>query len=353
MSARQVPLHLGLLILTLVAAWITFRGQLEGDSPSDEKGVVLLQAAAGDVERVVYETERRTLRLEARRDEGGRWFEGSEIVSEGETVEPETVEPETVETETVEPETVETETVETETTAAQPETEVFRGGAAAETLWRQLEPLRVRRVLGHLDEKKLAELELAESTTALTLTVRGRDHRFALGGEAYGSFDRYAREHDGRVVVLPAALTRDLAIGRTRLMERRLIRATRPEVEALEFSRLGSTARIVQHGAAQPAEAFWSLEGRQEASGELETWVDKFFRLQARSYRAGEPGPDWQSEATITVDSREHGLETLRIWSVEEEGERVWLGRSASTRLVAELSSLAEEVCEDLSSILP
>ena len=110
----------------------------------------------------------------------------------------------------------------------------------------------------------------------------------------------------------------------------------------------------MQHGGEHPAEAFWSLEDRQEASGAFETWVDKFFRLQARGYRAGEPGPNWQSEATIIVDSREHGLETLQIWSVEEEGERVWLGRSASTRLVAELSSpLAEEVCEDLSSLLP
>ena len=70
MSARSIPLHLGLLILTLVTAWITFRGQLQGDSPSEETGVVVLQAALGDVERVVYETQRRTLRLEARRDEG-------------------------------------------------------------------------------------------------------------------------------------------------------------------------------------------------------------------------------------------------------------------------------------------
>ena len=74
-------------------------------------------------------------------------------------------------------------------------------------------------------------------------------------------------------------------------MERRLIRATRPEIEALEPSRLGRTARIVQHGAAQPVEAFWSLEGRQEASGEFAAWVDKFFRLQARGYREGEPAP--------------------------------------------------------------
>ena len=328
MSARSIPLHLGLLIVTLITAWITFRGQLEGNFPSDEEGVVVLQAAVGDVERVVYETERRTLRLEARRDKGGRWFEGSEIVSQGEGLETEP--------------------------APQPETELFRSGAAAETLWRRLEPLRVRRVLGLLDDKKLAEFDLVDTTASLTLTLRGRDHRFALGGEVYGSSDRYAREKDGRVVVLPAALTRDLDAGRSRLMERRLIRATRPEVEALELSRLGRRARIVQHATAHPADAFWSLEGRQEASGEFETWVDKFFRLQALGYRAGEPGPDWKSETTITVDSREHGLETLQIWSVEEEGERVWLARSASARLVAELSSpLAEEVCEDLASLLP
>jgi hypothetical protein len=321
-SSRSILLHLGLLILSLAVAWITFRGQLAGDATSDEEGVLLLQAAEGDVERVVYESTGGSLRLEARRDERGRWFEGSEIDAGGE--------------------------------GQEPKTEIFRGGATAEDLWHQLEPLRAKRVLGQVAGEKLQELALADTTVSLTLTVRGRDHRFDLGGEAFGSSDRYAKETDGRVVVLPASLTRDLDTGRSRLMERRLIRATRPEVEALALSRLGRTARIVQHSGTQSAGAFWSLAGEETASGQFQTWVDKFFRLQAVGYRAGEPGGDWQSEATITVESREHGLETLEIWSAAEEGARVWLGRSAHSRLIAELGSpLAEEVCEDLDSLVP
>lgn len=322
MSARSIHIHLGLLILALAASWITFRGQLGGVTASHEEGVVLLQAAVGDVERLVYEREGRSLRLRARRDDRGRWFEGTEIGSEGE--------------------------------GEQPETEVFRAGASAEALWRQLEPLRVRRVLGSLDGEKLAELEIAQSTASLSVTVRGREHRFDLGGEAYGSSDRYAKGADGRVVVLPAALTRDLDSGRSRLMERRLIRATRPEVDTLDLSRFTGTVRIVQHGGAEPVDAFWSVAGEEAASGEFEAWADKFFRMQAWGYRAGDPGANWRAEATITVDSREHGLETLEIWSVDEQGNRVWLGRSAYTRLVAELASpLAEEICEDLDSLIP
>lgn len=350
MNRSSIRIHLGLLALTLLGAWLTFRGQLGGDARSDEGGVVLLQATEGDVERLVYQEEGRTLRLEARQDETGRWFEGVETVAAGSS---ETPSGPAGDDGTDDDEPTETAAEDARGEAAAERTEVFRGGHAVETLWQQLEPLEVSRVLGTLDEAKLAELELAEPTTSLTVTVRGREHRFALGGELFGSSDRYARDEDGRVVVLPGALVRELEAGRPRLMERRLTAAARPEVESLEMSRHGESLVIVQHDGSEAADAYWTRAGEEEPSGELQAWADKFFRLQTWGYREGEPAPTWRSEATIVVVSGEQGSETVRIWSVEEEGERRWLARSDHSRLVAELGSLAEEVCQDLDGLLP
>jgi hypothetical protein len=347
MSVRPVPLHLGLLLVALLAAWLTFRGELAGEATSAEEGDVLVQAAEGDVERIVYESEGRTLFLESRRDEVGRWFAGRETIAavrdEGAAGPTEEIgggeeSAPTGGDEGPEP--------------PPPSTEVFPGGAAVGSLWQLLEPLRVRRVLGELDDEKLAELGLAEATASLTVVVRGREHRFELGGEVFGSGDRYARETDGRVVVLPGALVRDLEASPERLMEWRLIRATRPEVETVEIARQGKSMTIVQHAAAQIGEAFLTLAGQDEPSGEVETWADKLFRLEARGYRAGELPADRRPEATIVVDSREHGRETLDLWSIEEAGRRVWLGRSAHTRMLAELGALAEEVSADLDGLL-
>ena len=220
---------------------------------------------------------------------------------------------------------------------------------------------------------KLEELELAgESAMAefLALTVRGREIRYRLGGRPFGGADRYALREPGRdgdagprdrVLVLPSELVAGLSGGAGLTMERRLLAASRPEVESMTLVRSGSPAdeplRIVQRAGANLADSYWTAGESDEPNADVAAWVDKFFRLSAAAYRSGEPAPDWRPEATVAVESREHGESTLRIWSVPGEtpdAARVWLARSPFTRLVAELSApLAEEICADLDGLQP
>ena len=328
---RSTWFHLAVLILALIGAWLSFRHATGDDRSTAPEGVVVVQADEGDVERLVYDGTGEPLEIESREDGVGRWFAGR-----------------------------------------QGEDTVFVGGSRVEQVWRALEPLRAVRVLDGVRGEKLEELELiGEGATgeALSLTVRGREVRYRLGGRPFGGADRYAMREGGaddrgdppgRVLVLPSEVA-DLGGGAALLMERRLLRATRPTVEAMTLSRPGAGGgprRVLQViGARVPGpggtDAYWTVDGSDEADADLGTWVDKFFRLSAAAYRGDEPGPEWRPEATITVESREVGESTLEIWSLPAEEGRVWLARSPFTRLTVELSaSLAEEVCADLDGLL-
>ncbi len=328
---RSTWFHFGLLILALIGAWLSHSRPMSDDRSSAPEGVVVVQADEGDVERLVYEGTGETLLIEAREDDLGRWFAGR----------------------------VGQDTV-------------FVGGMRVEQVWRALEPLRAVRVLDGVRGEKLEELELigdGATGESLSLTVRGREVRYRLGGRPFGGSDRYAMREGGpdgdgdppgRVLVLPSEAT-DLGGGSALLMERRLLAASRPMVEAMTLSRPGAGSRprrVVQRtGARAPGsagtDAYWTVDGSDEADADVATWVDKFFRLSVAAYRGDEPGPDWRSEAAITVESREHGESTLEIWSLAADEGRIWLARSPFTRLVVDLSaSLAEEVCADLDGLL-
>ena len=340
---RSTWLHLGLLLLALAGAWVSYSRPFDDDGASAARGAVVVQAAEGDVERIVHERPGRAIEIEARQDDLGRWFAG------GETAAVEAAEP------------------------AQDSEVVFAGGSQVAAVWEALEPLRAVRVLEGVGAGKLEELELAgESATAefLTLTVRGREIRYRLGGRPFGGADRYALREPGgdgdagprdRVLVLPSELVAGLSGGAGPMMERRLLAASRPEIESMTLARPGTPAqeplRIVQRAGANLADGYWTAGESDEPNADVAAWVDKFFRLSAAAYRSGEPAPDWRPEATVAVESRERGESTLRIWSVPgetPEDARVWLARSPFTRLVAELSApLAEEVCADLDDLQP
>ncbi|MCY3931340.1 MAG: hypothetical protein OXH70_06465 [Acidobacteria bacterium] len=330
---RSTWLHFALLVLALAGAWLSFERPFADAPNGASAGAVVVQAAEGEVERVVYERGAQTLEIEAREDDLGRWFAGREG----------------------------TDTV-------------FVGGRQVETLWRGLEPLRAVRVLEGVDGTKLEELGLAVGESPLErlgLTVRGRELRYRLGGRPFGGADRYARREPGQndesdaggtVLVLPSEVVSSLGGGAELLMERRLLASSRPDVEEMSLQRFGVGAReplrIVQRtgaGVSGPlgADTYWTVSGSDEIDADIGAWVDKFFRLSVAAYRSGEPGVDWRPEAVVTVESRDHRASTLEIWSAPADEGRVWLARSPFTRLVVELSaSLAEEVCADLDDLL-
>ncbi len=352
---RSTCFHLTLLGLTLVGAWLTFSRPFD-DDPTAATRVVVVDAAEGDVERLVWERGEQRLDIESRWDDRGRWFLGVDGAGGR-----------------------------------------FNGGQEVAAIFRALEPLRALRVIDEVTATKREELGLAggdRPSESLSLRIGGREVRFRFGDSPFGASDRYAiregaaddggpfaAETTGRVLVLPSQVVAGLAGGASLLMERRLLEAARPEVEAMTLERpVGANGaaplRIVQRNGASLADTHWTLDGSDVVETEVGAWVDKFFRLSAAGYRGGEPAPNWRFEARVTVEARGSRDAAVDIWSastaasgadaasgtdeadasaVGADGlDQMWFARSPFTRLVVELSpSLAEEVTADLDDLLP
>ena len=329
MNTRSVQIHALILAVVLAAAWfITHAEEKPADNKTD-KGPVLVQSAEGDTESIVWSTDDKTLRIEARKDDLGRWFYGIETKSTETPADTEGGEPSVEET-----------------------TEVFRAGGVAETLWGMLEPFRAVRVLDNLDDAKREELGLNETTGSLKMVVRGKEHSFQLGGKAYGTSDQYALTDDGRAVVLPASVTRDLSQGMRRFRERRLLSENRTDIDKILFTEGERSMEIEQHNASEGSKAFWARAGEEkEGKAEFKVVVDKLFGVQAKSYfdEAMDAG---EAVLSVTIKSAGVDKDTIEIFSVTEGDKRVFRARSGHSRLLAEVDDKrVEEMLEALTPL--
>jgi len=304
MTPRSVAIHGGLLVLALTLAWTVDSG---GDRhPARvERGVLIVDAQRGDAESVTYRQGSTLVRLTARDDARGRWIFGEASDSKGGDV----------------------------------PRQIFAGDKKALALFAALEPFRVQRVLDSVSTEKLAELQLDAPTASVTVQIRGRRHHIALGGAAYGTADRYGRLDDGRVVVLPRALTRGIALGARTYAQRVFFSAPRVLIEGLEVRQGETRVSLLQHAAKVRRQAFWAVAGQTTGRDEYKTWVDALFQLTALEYVAESPAAHWVLRLSVTasVDGAPH--ETLRIYEVPDaEPHSAYRVVSDQTRLVARVA---------------
>ena len=304
MTRRSVAIHGGLLALALTLAWTVDSG---GDRhPAQvERGVLIVDAEGGDAESVTYRQGANLIRLTARHDAHGRWIFGeASDPNEGDSPR-----------------------------------QIFAGDKKALALFAALEPFRVQRVLSSVSPEKLAELHLIGPTASLTLQIRGRRHHIALGGSAYGTADRYGRLDDGRVVVLPRALTRGVALGASTYAQRVFFSAPRVEIERLEVRQGEGTLSLVQHASGGQRQTFWAEAGQATGRDEYKTWVDTLLQLTALEYVAERPATEWVLRLSVTADFDGRPRETLRIFEVPNtEPDNAYRAVSDQTRLVARVA---------------
>jgi len=278
MNLRAVFLHGGILAALLVVALVT--REVDGEPTSRAPtGTVLIPAAEGELEAVWFERHGRSVHLVAERDERGRWFSG---------------------TATHPPRAAGGEP------AAAPESTVFRAGLAVVSLWVALEPLRVSRVLTDVADDKLEEFGLAEPTGRLVLTIRGEEHAFDIGSNAFGSPDVYARDAQGRVVVLPSRAMEHLTGPAVRLRETRILETNRDGMSGLVFERGPAEGRqrleIRQVEGDAPGRSFWAEAGATTGDERYREVVDALLNLSAMEYTGDRALPrEWQEVFTVTV----------------------------------------------------
>lgn len=318
--SKSVFVYAGLLVLSLGAAWSRYTGE----EPVEKEGVQLLDVKADDLETVVYTSPDLTVTFELKTDDFGRYgWATVEERKKGKEGEP----------------------------PPDPKVTRFKTGSAADKVVEAFAPMfALRELAATTDEATLTSFGLKEPDTTVAVTHRGKTVTFDLGGETYGTKDRYARNQaDGKLYVIDDEPFKTLKFAATRLPERQLLAG---KVEAISGARLGvggATASWSQKNRDDRAAAFWEREG----AGKDETfgnWMGKALKLKSTAYaQEGEAPTDLVPAFDLTIRADGQKPETVRLQSSGED----WYAQSESTRGLVKLSrSAAKDVAEDAKDVV-
>ncbi len=321
---KSIIVYAGLLVLSLGAAWSRYTGGEE----TEKEGVVLIDAKALDLEKIVYTAPDLTVTFEMRTDDFGRygWVTVEDRKKKGKDAAPDAA-------------------------PVEPKVTRFKTGIAADKVIEAFTPMVGLRKLDNVDDTQLASFGLAEPDSTVAITAGGRTTTFELGGETYGTKDRYAKNQgDGKVYVIDDEPFKTLKFAATRLPERGLLAA---KVEAIDGVSLGVGARTTawsQKNKDDKAAAYWEREGKSGKDESFANWVDKALKLKSTAYvQDGEAPAELVAGFDLTVRAAGQKPETLQLL----QGGDDWYAKSESTRGLVKLSrGPAKDAVEDADDVV-
>lgn len=353
---RQVVILTGLLAVALVGSYTTWTAD---DAETVKAGEVLVyNAGKDDLQKIVWDGKKGRVELERRSDAAGDylWIVSTErkevpvkapepsTEGAGDNPPPEAADAE--DDAPAEPAAPETELVET--------TSQYLGNTSADEVWTSFSPLKALRELGPVSGKDLSVLGFDEPTATMTVVRRSGPLELTVGGETYGSKDRYVRVGDKLYLVDDAAL-RPLEFANARLLERALHPLAEKDVGSVSVQTPdGKTLVGTQQNADDRAKAYWAREGTPDATDEvLGTWLGKLWRLRIQSYAdPSEVGAALEPvfAYTVTGDGTSWTVEIVR--ETGDTGKEEYYARSTYNRSLAKLTrSLAGDAAADVPTL--
>ena len=228
------------------------------------------------------------------------------------------------------------------------ETQVFKAGDTGQELLDALSPLLALRKL-EADPDKLATIGLTEPTEFLEIVRKGRTVKLDVGGEVYGTRDRYVRNSGtGEIFLVDDELLRPLKYARTRLPDRTLWATERAKVSRVTLVGANGSLVVEQENASDADKARWIPAGDAEVDDEqLQTWMDKALKLKGSAYAGPDDPSEGLEERFSLVLEPESGPSTTLKVMVDPDGG--WWGESEHTRgrvklLRAQTTSLADDI---------
>lgn len=334
---RSILIYAGLLVVSLGASYMHYTA----DEVAPKEGVMVIEARKDDLQSVVYEAPDLKVTLEMREDAVGRypWI----------TVD---------ETKKKKVDGVET----TERKQSR-----FKGGAAADKLIQSSVPLVAVRRLDNVDDERVASFGLKTPDTKVSYTIGGRTTVFELGGETYGTRDRYVRDvSTGLLYVLDDELFKPLKFANSRLPERSLISPKPEEIDSVTVAQGGTVVSWTQRNKEDKDARYWNRDtpvaeapapaegaAAPAAGGKDETfsnWVDKLLKLKSTAYvQEGDTPTDPQLRFEFTVRVKGKPDETVQVLQAED----AWYARSNYTRGLVKLArTSAEDLADEVDDIL-
>lgn len=230
----------------------------------------------------------------------------------------------------------------------------FLGNDAAGDLWKDFAPMMALRELRLGADADLSAYGLAEPDTRLELERRSGAAQLNVGGEAYGTRDRYIQFGE-RVFLADDKKLRPLQFARTRLIERRLFPVADANIASIALQQGQAQRSLVQANASDRARAFWADANRPEEDDvEAGTWIGKLLRLRVQTYvdQAPDAGP---LEPLFTFVVTEQGGATwpVEVFGQDAAGTREYYARPAFNRSMVKLTrALVDDVMADLDAIV-
>ncbi len=333
----------GLLVVLLGASWSHYTAD-----PQPELGekVVLLEGEKDTLEKIVWIGENDKAVVESKVDAQGRylWVTYTKVEDKHKDHGPKPAGPEAgAEPTPPVPETP--EKVET--------TSVFKVGEAGDKLIESLSPLLAIRKLEAVEPDKLATIGMDAPKEFIEITRKGRTTKLELGGEAYGSRDRYARDATtGELYLVDDETIRPLKYARTRLPDRTLTSLTPEKIAKATIADAGGKKlELVQENAVDTAKARWVRAGQTEGSAQLKTWMDQALKLKGTAYAGPDDTPATLEERfALTLVTEAGKAETLRFQQAGPDGD--WYATSEHTRgLIKLLRGPTGQLAEDVPSL--
>lgn len=349
--ARSVGIYGALLLGLTGASWVHWTSEPEVELDGQ---VVLLQGEEDGLEKIVWHAKDKDKAvIERRTDDHGDylWVSYTKWIEE-KPVTP--MDPDAAPDPAADPEAPEEEQA---PKTYREETQVFKAGEAGRDLLESLSPLLAIRKLDSVDDSKLESIGLVDPTDSLEITRKGRTVVLELGGEVYGTRDRYVRETGtGEIFLVDDEVLRPLKYARTRLPDRQLWDVERKDIAQVSLAdAAGVSADFVQKNADDETQAYWLPVGAAEDAdkdAQLDTWMDKALKMRGTRYADPEALPEGLATAfTLSIETEAGASLMLTVEKDGAEGD-YWASTPYTRGRVKLLRTATESLAGDVSTII-
>ncbi len=330
---RRLWLHLALLLIAAVVAYVYVRPTDEADRPLEPGEVELWGGSPKDIKRITYEGKRKTVTLEQVIDDNGPWYRGK--------VEPVEEEPEEPKVDGGKPPR--------KRPPVEPAT--FASVKAMERIAGLLAPMRAKRAIGEVAAEREEAFGLDEPAGTLHVEIGPKKHSLVIGKKTPGATSRYVRDLQTQSVYLIAADgVQDLESGAARLSERSLHSWKQSEVEKVSIIDGKEVKDVIRSGTA--GRRFYAEPTTPDVNFEMAgNWLSKVGRMRPVKFVDSLP------EGAVKVVRVEYRTKDDKLGFVEVHrhdtaAKDQFYVTSEYLRLHATVAkSMAEQVVDDLPAI--
>ena len=335
---RQVIIYATLLAALLVGAW--FRWTAAPDAATGTQ-VVLVPGQADQLDTVHWKTDDAEATITRKKDDFGPylWVEYTKTEDKRPLVPP-------GEDQTLPPPPPEKVTT----------TTFFKASDQGEELIGKLAPMLALRKLDGVSDDKLKEIGLDDPKEQLDLTLDGKTITMMVGGESYGTRDRYVQRKDtGEVFLVDDQLLKAIQYARTRLPDRELWSLKEPEIASIALDSGTGTVTVTQKNPDDPKARQW-VKADGSADEQMTTWLDKALKLRGTTYvdEKGDDAPkdlQFRFSMKLTPSSDKEKVQTVQVLQDGTDGD--YFGKSEYTRgLIKLLRSPTRAVAEDVDGLV-